>query len=283
MLALRDVAMRAALHGTDNTSATDQQQQQQQQQQQSLPGVRLRRVVPVFLGDSWTDTVATTSIAAAFRAVSAASADKPERKVHQHDKQQQQQQPGEYVSTPTEMLRKIAQQLPDVASAKTMQAVDHYFTSVLGLAAPKHRTVRDVVLELFDIDAVAAFDDEDRMLNATGGARDKQQGVQRLLLGRHADAIRKVAAVAAKEAAWQASDKGAGGKDEDNDVLAWLSSKGVLTPDIEGAFASFAISTKQDLAIMLEDGYLTMQTLLQAGVPMAPAAKLLRALKDWKS
>lgn len=163
--------------------------------------------MPVFLGDSWTDTVATTSIAAAFRAVSAASADKPERKVHQHDKQQQQQQPGEYVSTPTEMLRKIAQQLPDVASAKTMQAVDHYFTSVLGLAGPKHRTVRDVVLELFDIDAVAAFDDEDRMLNATGGARDKQQGVQRLLLGRHADAIRKVAAVAAKEAAWQASDK----------------------------------------------------------------------------
>ena len=76
--------------------------------------------------------------------------------------------------------------------------------------------------------------------------------------------------------------QGAGGKDEDNDVLAWLSSKGVLTPDIEGAFASFAISTKQDLAIMLEDGYLTMQTLLQAGVPMAPAAKLLRALKDWK-
>ncbi|EGD72606.1 GTPase [Salpingoeca rosetta] len=90
--------------------------------------IRLRRIVPLFLGSGWHDSNHTMSVASA----------------------------SEYDSP--EYMKRLAESLPDVVSEKTAASLDQFFTQVLHLPPPQqHKTVRETVLSLFDIDGVMSF------------------------------------------------------------------------------------------------------------------------------
>ncbi|EGD82869.1 hypothetical protein PTSG_03500 [Salpingoeca rosetta] len=93
--------------------------------------IRLRRIVPLFISSGWHGPN--------YHAMSTAEA-------------------SEYDSF--DRLKRLVMALPDVVSKETAAALDQYFAQVLHLPPPQqHKSVRQVVLSLFDIDAVIVFGD----------------------------------------------------------------------------------------------------------------------------
>ncbi|EGD81980.1 hypothetical protein PTSG_11903 [Salpingoeca rosetta] len=87
--------------------------------------IRLQRVAPVIVDSAWHDVEVSSSTSRA--------------------------EANEYDSF--DSMKRLATTLPDVVSKKTAAALDQYFTQVLRLPRPqRHKTVREVVLSLFDIE-----------------------------------------------------------------------------------------------------------------------------------
>ncbi|EGD81215.1 hypothetical protein PTSG_13160 [Salpingoeca rosetta] len=121
----------------------------QQLARQHPDKIRLRRIVPLFVGSGWHDGNHTMSVASA----------------------------SEYDSP--EYMKRLAMKLPDVVSKETTAALDEYFTQVLHLRPPQqHKSVREVVLSLFDMDGMMSLQHHaDRAADAARMAKHVRMAV----------------------------------------------------------------------------------------------------------
>ncbi|EGD82689.1 hypothetical protein PTSG_03350 [Salpingoeca rosetta] len=176
--------------------------------------IRLRRIVPLFVGSGWHDSSHAMSVASA----------------------------GEYDSP--EYMKRLATKLPDVVSTETAAALDQYFTQVLHLRPPQqHKSVREVVLSLFDMDGVMSLHHH---------------------VARAADAVRMAERVRTVVAAAK------------DDFEEWLSSLS-LSADARGALAALEVTSFEVLRAMKQRGCLTEEAL--TGVPVGAAARLIHAFE----
>ncbi|EGD78788.1 hypothetical protein PTSG_01764 [Salpingoeca rosetta] len=256
--------------------------------------VRLRRIVPLFLGSAWLNSNSTS-----------ASSDSGSGLAGEGST-------GDGGGDSFGAIRDVAMTLPDVVSKETAASLDQYFAQVLHAPPPsKHRSVREAVLALFDIDAVVGV--------GTQGGGDSSRAVQ---LRSHADTVRKVVANAREEHAENGGGSDGGDEDIDGrgrgrgkaggssqratgdaeqaprgaaaakqgqqgarhtssggpprgfamnrDLEQWLAELDVLE-DVYDAFAQLGIKTFDMLELLVEAGDVTAASLQGQGVAVAPA------------
>ncbi|EGD81341.1 hypothetical protein PTSG_11382 [Salpingoeca rosetta] len=235
----------------------------QQLARQHPDKVHLRRIVPLFIGSGWHDSN--------HHVMSRAEV-------------------SEYDSF--DRLKRLATKLPDVVSKNTTSALDQFFSQVLHLPPPQqHKSVREVVLSLFDIDAVVAMDaGVDRTLQLRNiaekvrqvvvSARSEEQAAQGPAAARRStQSSSSISTATAHSTPPPATPSPSSSTTFEPELIQWLDRHSLL-PHVESALLDHGIDTLEDLAELVADGGLTRVMLTDAGVKVGKAAKLLRLAKE---
>ncbi|EGD80138.1 hypothetical protein PTSG_13103 [Salpingoeca rosetta] len=234
----------------------------QQLARQHQDQIRLRRIVPLFVGSGWHDSN--------HHVMSAAEV-------------------SEYDSF--DRLKRLATKLPDVVSKNTTSALDQYFSQVLRLPPPQqHKSVREVVLSLFDVDAVIAVDAgvdrtsqlreiAEKVRQVVVSARSEEQAAQEPAAARRStQSSSSVSTATTPVTPPPASSSSSSSSPFDPELLEWLNRHSLL-PHVESALVEHAIDDLHVLVALVQMGELTMQILKASGVPMGAAFKLIREAK----
>ncbi|EGD72546.1 hypothetical protein PTSG_11612 [Salpingoeca rosetta] len=259
----------------------------QQLVHQQSDKIRLRRIVPLFLGSGWHDSSS--------HAMSAAEV-------------------SEYDSF--DRMKRLATKLPDVVSEKTAAALDEYFTHVLHMPPPRqHKSVREVVLSLFDVDGVVSFQSEhDRAADAARMAEHVRRAVAACnassAAGQHMAQLQHqtpqpipalmpvtptspIASVAQSSSPTTISSPAAllsatpspsflPSSPLEPALTAWLQQHSLL-PHVESALVEHGIDSLEVLVEAVIEGDLTKHLLKEAGVKIGPAIKLMQAAKAYNA
>ncbi|EGD74093.1 hypothetical protein PTSG_12359 [Salpingoeca rosetta] len=223
----------------------------QQLARQHQDQIHLRRIVPLFLGSGWHDS--------SHHGMSTAEV-------------------SEYDSF--DRLKRLATKLPDVVSEKTAAAMDQFFSQVLHLPPPQqHKSVREVVLFLFDIDAVIAVDSG---VDRTSQLRDIAERVRQVVVSARSEAAQ--APTTARRSTQSSSSSStvmtpfAPPPAFEPELIEWLNRHSLL-PHVEAALVEHGIDSLEVLVGLVHEGDLTKQTLRASGVAMGPAMKLVQQAK----
>ncbi|EGD80405.1 hypothetical protein PTSG_11050 [Salpingoeca rosetta] len=235
----------------------------QQLARQHPDNIRLRRIVPLFVGSGWHDSN--------HHVMSAAEV-------------------SEYDSF--DRLKRLATKLPDVVSKETASALDQFFSQVLRLPPPqRHKSVRKVVLSLFDIDAVIAVD---AGVDRTSQLRDIAEKVRQVIVSarseehavkgpaaarRSTQSSSSISTATARSTPPPATPSSPSSSAFEPELIQWLNRRSLL-PHVEAALMEHGIDTLEDLLVLVELGELTLEMLKTAGVKVGKAIKLLRLAKE---
>ncbi|EGD78054.1 hypothetical protein PTSG_08933 [Salpingoeca rosetta] len=224
--------------------------------------IHLRRIVPLFIGSGWHDS--------SHHVMSRAEV-------------------SEYDSF--DRLKRLATKLPDVVSEEMAAELDQFFSQVLHLPPPQqHKSVRKVVLSLFDIDAVIAMDAgvdhtsqlhdiAEKVRQVAVSARSKEQAAQGPTTARRS--TQSSFSFSSSETPGRllpATPSSSSSSSFEPKLIQWLNRHSLL-PHVESVLMEHGIDTLEVLAALVQEGELTMQTLKAASVPMGPAMKLIREAK----
>ncbi|EGD81174.1 hypothetical protein PTSG_13152 [Salpingoeca rosetta] len=246
-----------ALHEFQRAHEEDEEQQHAK--------IRLRRVVPVIVGSAWHNVNDSSSMSRA--------------------------EVSEYDSF--DRLKRLAMTLPDVVSKETAVALDQYFTQVLHLPPPQqHKSVRETVLSLFDIDAVVALN---AVVDRTSQLRDIAEKVRQVAVSARSDEQTTQEAGTARRSTQQSSlslssttattpappppatpsSSSSSSLPFEPDLVQWLNRHSLL-PHVESALVEHGIDCLEVLVVSVHEDLLTMQMLKGAGVRVGHAVKLVR-------
>ncbi|EGD73736.1 hypothetical protein PTSG_12317 [Salpingoeca rosetta] len=236
----------------------------QQLARQHPDNIRLRRIVPLFVGSGWHDSN--------HHVMSAAEV-------------------SEYDSF--DRLKRLATKLPDVVSKNTAAELDQFLSQVLHLPPPQqHKSVREVVLSLFDIDAVVAMD---ATVDRTSQLRDIAEKVRQVVVSARSKQQAAQGPTTASSSSQSSSSSistaitpvtpptatplsPSSSSSFEPELIQWLNRHSLL-PHVESALVEHGIDTLEDLVEAATDGDLTKQMLIEAGVKVGKAIKLLRLAK----
>ncbi|EGD77427.1 hypothetical protein PTSG_08524 [Salpingoeca rosetta] len=234
----------------------------QQLARQHPDNIRLRRVVPLFVGSGWHDS--------SHHVMSAAEV-------------------SEYDSF--DRLKRLATKLPDVVSEKTASALDQFFSQVLHLPPPQqHKSVREVVLSLFDIDAVVVFDATvdrtsqlrdiaEKVRQVVVSARSKQQaGSGATTACRSTQTSSSTSTATTPVTPSPATPSSSSPSSFEPELIQWLNRHSLL-PHVKSALIEHGIDTVEVLVALVHERELTMQMLKDSKVAVGHAMKLLREAK----
>ncbi|EGD81167.1 hypothetical protein PTSG_11207 [Salpingoeca rosetta] len=235
----------------------------QQLARQHPDKVHLRRIVPLFLGSGWHDS--------SHHVMSRAEV-------------------SEYDSF--DRLKRLATKLPDVVSKNTTSALDQYFSQVLRLQPPQqHKSVREAVLSLFDIDAVVAMD---AGVDRTSQLRDIAEKIRQVVVSARSEEQAAQGPAAARRSTQSSSSTSTAttpvtpppttpspsstSSPFEPELLEWLKRHSLL-PHVESALVEHGIDSLEVLVVSIQEGDLTKEVLREAGVKIGPAIKLIREAK----
>ncbi|EGD79423.1 hypothetical protein PTSG_09991 [Salpingoeca rosetta] len=243
-----------ALHEHQGAHSADEEQQHAR--------IRLRRVVPVIVGSAWHNV---------------------------NDSSMSRAEVSEYDSF--DRLKRLAMTLPDAVSKETTSALDQYFTQVLHLPPPqRHKSVRQVVLSLFDIDAVVALD---AAVDRTSQLRDIAEKVRQVVSSARSEEQTTQEADTARRSTQSSSSSStvmttftppsttpspSSSSPFEPELIQWLNRHSLLS-HVEAALVEHGIDSLEVLVALVHEGDLTKQTLRSSGVSMGPAMKLVREAK----
>ncbi|EGD80268.1 hypothetical protein PTSG_10524 [Salpingoeca rosetta] len=180
-------------------------------------------------------------------------------------------------------LKRLATKLPDVVSKNTAAALDH-----------STKSVREVVLSLFDIDAVIAVD---AGVDRTSQLRDIAEKVRQVVVSAGNEeqaALGPGTARASKKSFFSsfstsfssttpvtplpATPSSSSSNSFEPALTAWLKRHSLL-PHVKSALIEHSIDTLEVLVVSIQEGDLTKEVLREAGVKIGPAIKLIREAK----
>ncbi|EGD73711.1 hypothetical protein PTSG_05418 [Salpingoeca rosetta] len=230
--------------------------------------IRLHRVVPVIVGSAWHNV---------------------------NDSSMSKAEVSEYDSF--DRLKRLTTKLPDVVSKETAAALDQYFSQVLHLPPPQqHKSVRETVLSLFDIDAVVVLDaTEDR----TSQLRDIAEKVRQVVVSARSDEQAGNGAATARRSTQPILQSSlsysttattpappppatplasSSSSPFEPELAAWLTQHSLL-PHVKQALVEHCIDSLEVLVGVVREGLLTTQALVASGVPMGAAFKLVQKAK----
>ncbi|EGD80670.1 hypothetical protein, variant [Salpingoeca rosetta] len=228
--------------------------------------IRLHRVVPVVVGSAWHNV---------------------------NDNSVSRTEVSEYDSL--ERLKRLAKSLPDVVSKETAAALDQYLSQVLRLPPPQqHKSVRETVLSLLDIDAVVALDATG---DCTSQLRDIAEKVRQVVVSARSEEQAGSGAATARQSTQSSSSSSttttattpappppttpspsSASSLFEPELLQWLDRHSLL-PHVEPALLEHGIDSLDVLVGLVQMGELTMQTLRASGVAMGHALKLVQQAK----
>ncbi|EGD79552.1 hypothetical protein PTSG_12997 [Salpingoeca rosetta] len=229
--------------------------------------IHLRRIVPLFVGSGWHDSSHAMSSAEAC----------------------------EYDSF--DRMKRLAESLSEAVSAATAAALDTFFSQVLHLPPPQHhKSVREVVLSLFDSVGVMSFYQDQQQHDLAADAvritekvhqevvsaiRDRlsshRKGASRLM---QSSSSVKPTSTTALPATLPSSSSSS--SPFDHELTAWLNRHSLL-PHVEAALVEHGIDSLRVLLALVQEGDVTKQTLREAGVKLGPAVKLMQEAKELTS
>ncbi|EGD79676.1 hypothetical protein PTSG_10661 [Salpingoeca rosetta] len=248
------------------------QRAHEEDEEQQHAKIRLRRVVPVIVGSAWHNV---------------------------NDSSMSKAEVSEYDSF--DRLKRLAMKLPDAVSKETAAALDQYFSQVLRLPPPQqHKTVREIVLSLFDIDAVVALDAAvdrtsqlrdiaEKVRQVVASARSAEQATQGpATTARRSTQVQSSLSLSSTSATTPVtpppatpSSSSPSSSPFEPELIQWLNRHSLLS-HVESALIEHGIDSLEVLVALVHEGDLTKQTLRSSGVSMGPAMKLVREAKKYK-
>ncbi|EGD77465.1 hypothetical protein PTSG_08560 [Salpingoeca rosetta] len=246
-----------------------QRAHEEDEKEQQHAKIRLHRIVPVILGSTWHNA---------------------------NDSGMSGAEAGEYDSR--DNMKQLAMTLPDAVSKQTAAALDQYFTQVLHLPPPqRHKSVRQVVLSLFDIDAVVALDAAvdrrsqlheiaEKVRQVVVSARSEEQAknggatARRSTQSSSSSSSSTTAAILATPppAPPSPSSPSSSSSPFEPELTAWLTRHSLLE-HVQLALEEHGIHSIEDLLDLVTEDILTVKVLMATGVKMGCANKLIRLAK----
>ncbi|EGD78224.1 hypothetical protein PTSG_12865 [Salpingoeca rosetta] len=207
--------------------------------------IRLRRVVPVFVSSAWHNANDSSSM--------------NKGGASQYDS--------------FDNMKRLAMTLPNVVSKETATALDQYFTQVLHLPSPQqHRSVRETVLSLFDIDAVIALD---ATVDRTSQLRDIAEKVRQV-------AVSAIKGQPLASAPHPEPMQEQGGVEFDEEFKAWLSTNKLL-PHMHDALEEVGAANFAMLEVLVDTGVVGVNKLQEMGVRAGPAHLFMQRFQEHRA